>query len=34
MPDGLEQALWPEDLADLLAFLKRLDSVKLPPPAR
>jgi putative membrane-bound dehydrogenase-like protein len=30
MPDGLEQALQPQDLADLLAFLKRTDSVKLP----
>jgi putative membrane-bound dehydrogenase-like protein len=34
MPDGLEQALRPEDLADLLAFLRRPDSVRLPPPAR
>jgi putative heme-binding domain-containing protein len=31
MPDGMEQALSPQDLANLLAYLKRADSIKLRP---
>ena len=34
MPDGFEQILRPSDMADLLAFLKRIDTAKLPPPER
>ena len=34
MPDGFEQVLRPSDMADLLAFLRRIDTAKLPPPER
>jgi hypothetical protein len=30
MPDGLEQGMSVQDLADLLEFLRRPDAVKLP----
>jgi putative heme-binding domain-containing protein len=34
MPEGLEQVLRPQDVADLLAFLRRGDAVPLPPARR